>query len=64
MSDQHVYRGFVVRLTNGDELRFFDGHHHYALREGGALQIMMGDHCEDVMLIAQHEWKLVKPVSP
>lgn len=50
---------FVVYMVNGDELRFADDHH-WSEHASGSLEIMKGDHFHFVMLIAQHEWKLVK----
>ncbi len=53
---------FVVYLTNGDELRFEN--HSWSEHRSGSLEIMVGDYFGFVMLIAHHEWKLVKPLPP
>jgi hypothetical protein len=53
---------FVVHLTNGDELRY-DERHCWSQHASGALEIMDANFVF-VMLIAPHEWKLVKRIPP
>lgn len=51
-------RAFDVYLTNGDRMTF--GAHSWQVLHG-ALLVMEGDYCRDVLLLAPHAWLHLKP---